>query len=136
MLDYRYVYLFKVRGKDLYKIGISRDWRIRRIQVQDSERMRLKLRILLAVPLFFAEYFEGRLHKKFEKYRKPLKGVSGGTEFFELSNYDGRIGIRGELLKYFFLQLLIITTIFLSIGLILIGWSWEDYLKIMFGAIF
>lgn len=132
MFDYRYVYLFKVRGKDLYKIGISKDWRIRRIQVQDSERMRLKLRILLAVPLLFSEYFEGRLHKKFAKYRKPLKGVSGGTEFFELSNYDGRVGLRGELLKYFLLQLLVITIIFLSIGLILIGWSWEDYIKIMF----
>ncbi|NJL74203.1 MAG: GIY-YIG nuclease family protein [Saprospiraceae bacterium] len=132
MLDYRYVYLFKVRGKDLYKIGISRDWRIRRIQVQDSERMRLKLRILLAVPLFFSEYFEKRLHKKFAKYRKPLKGVSGGTEFFELRNYDGRVGLRGELLKYFLLQLLVITIIFLSIGLVLIGWSWEDYIKIMF----
>jgi hypothetical protein len=98
--------------------------------------MRLKLRILLAVPLFFSEYFEGRLHKKFDKHRKPLKGVSGGTEFFELSNYDGRIGIRGELLKYFLLQLILITALFLSLGLILIGWSWEDYLRIMFGAIF
>ncbi|NJK83885.1 MAG: hypothetical protein HC912_08810 [Saprospiraceae bacterium] len=44
--------------------------------------MKLQLRILIALPLLFSTFIEQRLHKKFNKYHKPLKGVSGGTEFF------------------------------------------------------
>lgn len=131
MLDYRYVYVFKVKNKDLYKIGISRDWRIRKVQIQDSRRYKLKLRLLIALPLVFATYFEKRLHKKFAKYRKPLKGVSGGTEFFTLKTYDGHIGLRGELLKYFLLQLIVLTLIFFTIGINLLGINWYDYIEAM-----
>ncbi len=131
MLDYRYVYIFKVKSTNMYKIGISKDWQIRKIQIQDSKRYKLKLRLLIALPLIFATYFEKRLHKKFEKYRKPLKGVSGGTEFFTLKTYDGHIGLRGELLKYFFLQLLILTFIFVTIGINLLGINWYDYIEAM-----
>jgi len=134
MLDYRYVYIFKVRGKKLYKIGISKDWRVRRYQVEDTKRMRMRLRLLIAVPLLFSGFFEKRLHKKFKKYRKKLKGVSGGTEFFELNAYDGKIGLRGELLKYFSLQLIVLTFIFMSIGLKLLGIEWREYFDAIFAS--
>ena len=133
MLDYRYVYVFKVRGKQLYKIGISKDWRVRRYQVEDTKKMRMRLRLLIAIPLFFAGHIEKRLHRKFSNQRKKLKGVSGGTEFFELNGYDGRIGLRGELLKYFVLQLVVIIFIFMTIGLSIIDLDWKDYLKAMLG---
>lgn len=132
-MDYRYVYIFKVKGKKLYKIGISKDWKIRQIQIQDSRKTKLELRILLALPLFFSGYFERRLHKKYEKYRKPLKGVSGGTEFFTLKGYKGRVTLRMDLFRYFFFQLIIITLIFVTIGITLIGWSWEEFIKILLG---
>ncbi len=132
MLDYRYVYVFKVKRKDLYKIGISKDWKIRQIQIQDSKTTKLQLRILIALPLLFATFFERRLHKKFSKYHKPLKGVSGGTEFFSLKDYDGHIGLRGELLKYFLLQLMFLTFIFVAIGINLLGINWYDYLGALF----
>lgn len=134
MFDYRYIYIFKVRGKKLYKIGISKDWRIRRYQVEATKRMRMRLRLLIAVPLLFSGFFEKRLHRKFKKYRKPLKGVSGGTEFFELNGYDGKIGLRGELLKYFSLQLIILIFIFMSIGLNLLGIEWKEYFNAMFSS--
>ncbi|MEM0992478.1 MAG: GIY-YIG nuclease family protein [Bacteroidota bacterium] len=131
MLDYRYVYVFKVRGKQLYKIGISKDWRIRRYQVEDTRSMRMRLRLLIAVPLFFASKVEKKLHRKFKSQRKKLKGVSGGTEFFELNGYDGRIGLRGELLKYFALQLIFLILLFMTIGLSILDLDWEEYIKAM-----
>ncbi len=131
MLDYRYLYVFKVKGKSLYKIGISKDWKIRKKQVQQSKKMRKKLRLVIAVPLLAATFFEQQLHKKFADYRKPLKGVSGGTEFFNLTSYDGLIGLRGEVLKYFLIQLLILTALIMTAMINFLGWNWREYLKIM-----
>ncbi|MEM9886088.1 MAG: GIY-YIG nuclease family protein [Bacteroidota bacterium] len=133
MFDYRYVYVFKVRGKQLYKIGISKDWRIRRYQVEDTKKMRIRLRLLIALPLFFAGRVEKKLHRKFVKQRKKLRGVSGGTEFFELNGYDGKIGLRGELLKYFTIQLVLIILLFMTIGLSLIDLNWGDYINAILG---
>jgi hypothetical protein len=56
-----------------------------------------------------------------------LKGVSGGTEFFELSGYDGRIGVRGEVIKYFLFQAFFLILLFLAIGLSLLNISWVDF---------
>lgn len=131
MLDYRYLYVFKVRGKNLYKIGISKDWKVRKSQVQQSKKMHGKLSLIIAVPLIGATFFEQQLHKKFAAYRKPLKGVSGGTEFFELSTYDGWIGLRGEVLKYFMLQLLIFTILMMTAMINFLGWNWREYIEIM-----
>ncbi|MEL6718005.1 MAG: GIY-YIG nuclease family protein [Bacteroidota bacterium] len=132
-LDYRYVYVFKVRGEKLYKIGISKDWRIRRYQIEDTRRIRMRLRILIAVPLLRAGKIEKKLHKKFSEYHAPLKGVSGGTEFYRLNGYDGRIGLRGELLMYFFLQLGGIILIFVIVGLWALGIDFKEYLEAVLG---
>ncbi|MEM9990144.1 MAG: GIY-YIG nuclease family protein [Bacteroidota bacterium] len=132
LLDYRYLYVFKVKGKNLYKIGISKDWNVRKKQIQKSKKLRGKLRLMIAVPLVGATFFEQRLHKKFDTHRKPIKGVSGGTEFFELNNYDGRIGLRGEVLKYFIVQLFILTVCIMTVILNILGWTWRDYLESVF----
>ncbi|MEN0049974.1 MAG: GIY-YIG nuclease family protein [Bacteroidota bacterium] len=133
LFDYRYVYVFKVRGEKLYKIGISKDWKIRRYQIEDSRRTRMRLRILIAVPLLRAGKIEKKLHRRFKKYHAPLKGVSGGTEFYRLNGYDGRIGLRGELLKHFFLQLGIIVLLFVVLGLWALGIDFREYLEAVLG---
>lgn len=133
-LDYRYLYVFKVRGKKLYKIGISKDWNVRKHQVQKSKNMRRKLRLMIAVPLVGATFFEQQLHQKFAKYRKPLRGVSGGTEFFELTDYDGRIGLRGEVIKYFVIQLFILTILIMTAMINFMGWNWREYIEIMLSS--
>ena len=132
MLDYRYLYVFKVKKTSLYKIGISKDWKVRKSQVQKSKNMRKKLRLVIAVPLLGATFFEQQLHKKFAAYRKPLKGVSGGPVFFNLGAYDGMIGLRGEVIKYFLIQLFIFTAIVMTAMINFLGWNWREYLEIMF----
>ncbi|MEM1326955.1 MAG: GIY-YIG nuclease family protein [Bacteroidota bacterium] len=127
MFDYRYLYVFKVRGDGLYKIGISKNWQRRRRQIEDTKSQRVRLKLLIAVPLVAAGFWERRLHRKFNLKRKRLKGVSGGTEFFELNGYDGRIGVRGEVIKYFLFQMLMLTFAFLTIGLLLLNISWMDF---------
>lgn len=133
MLDYRYIYVFKVRGQKLYKIGISKDWKVRRHQIEDTKRMRMHLRILIAVPLIRSGYFEQRLHDKFANYSQPLKGVSGGTEFFRLNSYDGRIGLRGEVLKYFLVQMMGLVLLFVIIGLLFLKMDFLTYFNAMIG---
>jgi hypothetical protein len=127
MFDYRYLYVFKVRGDGLYKIGISKNWQRRRRQIEDTKSRRVRLKLLIAVPLVAAGFWERRLHQKFNLKRVRLKGVSGGTEFFELSGYDGRIGVRGEVIKYFLFQAFFLILLFLAIGLSLLNISWVDF---------
>ncbi|MEM8523811.1 MAG: GIY-YIG nuclease family protein [Bacteroidota bacterium] len=135
LFDYRYVYVFKVRGERLYKIGISKDWKIRRYQIEDSRRIRMRLRILIALPLLRAGKIEKKLHRKFSRFHAPIKGVSGGTEFYRLNGYDGRVGLRGELLKYFFFQLGAIILLFVGLGLWALGIDIGAYLNAMLESI-
>ena len=65
ILDYRYIYLMKIRGKKEYKIGISFNPLGRKNDI--DEEVKGRLIILKTVRTIFAEKKEQKLHRIFHR---------------------------------------------------------------------
>lgn len=62
------------------KIGISKDTDYRRKRIDDT--VAGKVYVVISRKVFWARAFEVFLHVVFRLFRSPIKGASGGTEFF------------------------------------------------------
>lgn len=77
-----------LRGK--HKIGISDDVERRRVEIeygiQSSLGRRAKIRVAIAVPIFWSKRWEGWLHRKLADLRVDVPYHSGHTEWFRTQN--------------------------------------------------
>ena len=73
-----YIYLIKAKNKAAYKIGITRSPK-RRIKEINQD---VPCRLLFAVPVLFAEWFEGYLHNRYKALQRQDMEGTGKTEWF------------------------------------------------------
>lgn len=90
----------------IYKIGITTDLpaRIKSIRSRSAVKDARKWLIL---PLWWAKYYEGVLHKHYDHLRRPQEG-DGGTEWFKVLPFRPAFW----LLYYYLLQTFLILILF------------------------
>ena len=125
MIDYGFVYMMRVPWTRMTKIGISDD--VDKRQKAIDREYRKRVRLAFAVPLFWPQSIETRLHRYFKKWRlKPNKRRgSGHTEWFDLTIIQ-----RWECRLLMVLAFLLQHTIFL----VLVYIAYQMYEKYQTGA--
>ena len=90
LFGYRFIYLgMSTRNPGRIKIGIARDVRSRWKSIGRS--MKGWQFPVFFLPCFFADWFEGHLHRVMKRFNRPVQG-DGGSEFFSYLNPMSWIG--------------------------------------------
>lgn len=87
LLDYRYIYLFRLIGTNDCKLGISHDAEDRNSRV-DKAVTQGKVKIIFKVKVLFAEWVEDRIGDLFSCSNFTMQNVgraAGKTEWYDLN---------------------------------------------------
>jgi hypothetical protein len=119
-LGYLYIFHYKEKGVELFKIGVSNKPR-RRLQ-QVNSALPGEVSLIASFPVFSPYTFESQLHRKFAKVRQTPENAgagAGANEFFRLS-----LGQYAYLWAYCLLKTAILHTFpfsLIALGLLLSG---------------
>jgi len=84
LFGYRFIYLgMSTRNLGRIKIGIAQNVKLRWKDIGRS--MKGRQFPIFSLPCFYADWFEGHLHRVMKRFNRPVEG-SGGSEFFSYTD--------------------------------------------------